>query len=242
MDEPSLEIEKPNAVGTLDRITTNVAIALIGVVPTFLTCIVAPWRLTDLLKRDAPEGRSGMLLAPGAFFPLSLLASMIAGALLTTPEIASNNGAFLGPNLALSIQSAVSEGNVWRTVGIIMPIYAFAVLAGALGALLKGRAHPDWNLRVSLRAAFYVVGVFVSWVILSTAAIDIVRASTKNYQLVQTLTMFVTLPALGVIVWIYFWFFRNGGAISLIRSGILSAAMMALTILAIVAVGILSSL
>lgn len=225
----------------MDRITTNVAISLIAVVPTFLTCIFTPWRLCDLLKQDNPNGRSGILLSPGAFFPLSLLISMVAGALLTTPEIANNNGAFLGPNLALSILSSVSDGDVWRTVGIIMPIYAFTVLAGSLGLLLKRWARRDWSLLVSLRAVFYVAGAFVSWVILSTAAIDIVRASTQNYPLVETLTMLMTLPTLGVIFWMYFWFFRNGGELSLMRSGFLSAAMMALILFAIIALGVLSS-
>lgn len=242
MDEPSLDLEKPNAVGALDRITTNVAISLIAVVPTFLTCILAPWRLSDLLNRDDPEGRSGMLLAPGAFLPLSLLLSMISGALLTTPEIAKNSGAFLGPNLALSIQSAVSDGDVWRAVGIIMPIYVFAVLAGSLGFLLKWWSHRDWTLRVSLRAVFYVLGAFVSWVILSTSVIDMVRASTQDPQLVGTLTMLITTPALGLIYWMYFWFFRNGGELSLIRSGLLSGAMMALLLFAIVLMGIFSDL
>ncbi len=241
MDEPSLDLEKPNAVGALDRITTNVAISLLAVVPTFLTCIIAPWRLSGLLKGDDPNGRSGMLLAPGAFFPLSLLLSMILGALLTTPELANRNGAFLGPNLALSIQDAISQGDVWKAVGTIMPIYAFAVIAGALGAILGRWAQQDWSLRISLRAAFYIVGAFVSWVILSTAAIDITRASTRNYQLVETLTLFMTLPALAVIGWMYFWFFRAEGEVSMARSTILSIAMMALILLAVIALGILSS-
>ncbi|MEL7030649.1 MAG: hypothetical protein AAGL97_03625 [Pseudomonadota bacterium] len=241
MNEPSLDLEKPNAVGALDRVTTNVAMSLIAVVPTFLTCIVAPWRLSELLKRDDPEGRLGMRLAPGAFFPLALLLSMIAGALLTTPELANRNGAFLGPNLALAIQSAISEGDIWRTVGTVLPIYAFAVVAGSLGALLNRWAHEDWGLRVSLRAAFYVVGAFVSWVILSTAAIDLVRASTQNFQLANTLSVVITVPSLVAIVWMYFWFFRNGGDISWIRSGLLTIAMMVLLLITMVLVGVLAS-
>ena len=203
MDDPSLDFEKPNAVGALDRITTNVALSLIAVVPTFLTCVVAPWRLSGLLKGDAPEGRDGMRLSPGAFFPLCLLFSMIIGAQLTTPEIARNNGAFLGPNLALSIQSAIADGDLWRTVSIVMPVYAFAVLTGMLGVAVKSWAHKDWTLRVSIRAAFYVFGVIVSWIILSTAVIDIVRASTQSAQAVDTLMTLVPVPVLWVVFWMY---------------------------------------
>ena len=241
MDEPSLDLEKPNAVGALDRITTNVAISLLAVVPTFITCIIAPWRLSGLIKGDDPNGRAGMLLAPGAFFPLSLLLSMIAGALLTTPELANRNGAFLGPNLALSIQDAISQGDVWRTIGTIMPIYAFTIVAGALGAILGKWAQQEWSLRISLRAAFYIVGAFVSWVILTTAAIDITRASTQNYQLVETLTLVMTLPALAVVLWMYFWFFRAEGAVSFVRSTLLSIAMMALLLFAVTGMGLMSN-
>jgi hypothetical protein len=236
MTEPSLDLDKPNAVGTLDRLTTNVALSLIAVVPTFFACIFRPWRLATLIRQDDPEGRCGMLLAPGAFFPLSLLVSMIAGALLTTPEIASNNGAYLGPGLALSIQSAVSEGDVWKTIAIIMPIYGVAVLVGTAGSILKYWTHGDWTLRVSLRAVFYVAGAFVSWVILSTAAIDLIRVSTGNTELVNLLLSLVGLPSIGGMAWMYFWFLRNDGAISRVRSGILSGAMLVLTILSVIGV------
>ncbi len=242
MDEPSLDLEKPNAVGALDRITTNVALSLIATVPTFLTCLVAPWRLTGLLTGDDPDGRQGMRLAPGAFFPLSLLISMIIGAQLTTPELARNNGAFLGPNLALSIQSAIAEGDVWRTVSTVMPIYAFAVLTGTLGLAVKFWAHKDWTLRVSIRAAFYVFGVIISWIILSTAAIDIVRASTEGTQAVDAMMMLVPLPVLGAAFWMYFWFFRNDGELSFLRSSILSIVMIALMVVALIAMGLFLSL
>ncbi|NQY12753.1 MAG: hypothetical protein HRT81_02700, partial [Henriciella sp.] len=187
MSEPSLELDKPQAIATLDRLTTNVALSLVAVIPTFFVCILQPWRVANLVREDHPEGRSGMLLSPGAYFPLSLLVSMIAGAVLTTPEIADYNGAYLGPDLALSIQAAMSEGDIWKTIAIIMPIYGFAVLAGALGLSLKVFASEDWSLRTSLRTVFYVVGTFVSWVILSTAAIDLVRVHSQNRDLVNTL-------------------------------------------------------
>ncbi|MFN3214585.1 MAG: hypothetical protein ACE37M_15880 [Henriciella sp.] len=242
MDEPSLDLERPHAIGALDRVTTNVAISLIAVIPTFLACIVTPWRLTELLKQDSPEGRTGMLLAPGAFFPLSLLISMTAGALLTTPELASNDGSFLGPNLALSIQSAVSDGDVWRAIGIVMPIYGFAVLAGSLGLVLRSWAHRDWNLRFSLRAVFYVMGTFVSWIIISSAVIDIVRASTRSSEWTATLALLISTPAIGIIFWMFFWFFHNKGELSWVRSGLLAGAMMALSVLLLVAIGVISDL
>lgn len=225
MPEPSLELDKPQAIATLDRLTTNVALSLVAVVPTFFVCILQPWRVSKLVREDHPEGRSGMLLSPGAYFPLSLLVSMTAGAVLTTPEIANYNGAYLGPDLALSIQAAMSEGDVWKTIAIIMPIYGFTILAGALGLVLKLFASKDWTLRTSLRSVFYVIGTLVSWVILSTAAIDLVRVHSQNPGLVNALTAIISVPVLGVMVWMFFWIFRNDGALSYVRSGLLSLAM-----------------
>ena len=240
MTEPSIDLDKPNAMGTLDRLTTNVAISLLAVVPTFFTCIFTPWRVSALLKQDDPEGRSGMLLAPGAFFPLSLLISMMLGAMLTTPEIANNNGSFLGPRLALSIQSAVSEGDVWRTIATIIPIYGFAILVGALGVILKPLAHPDWTLRVSLRAVFYVTGVFVSWIILSTAAIDLIRVTTNDRDLVGAIMGFIPIPSFIAMLWIYVWFFRDDGRTPWYRAGLLSVAMIVFKFLVVIALGMLT--
>ncbi len=224
MSGPSLELEKPNAIGGLDKLVTNFAISAIAVLPTFLICIFMPWRVRELLDRDEPDGRKGMLLAPGAFFPLSLLLSFMVAGLLATPETLSNNGAFIGPGLALAVKSAASEGNIWKIIATIMPIYGNAILIGVLGVLLKPWAYPNWTLRVSLRAAFYVVAVLVSWMILSSAVIDLIVVSTGNKAIQSAIYSKLLIPTIGYVIWVYFWFFRNGGAISWMRSGALSLA------------------
>ena len=239
MPGPSIDLEKPNALGGLDRLVTNFAIAMIAVVPTFLTCIFMPWRLEKLLGRDDPDGRVGMLLAPGAFFPLSLMVSLLIAALLSTPETVSNNGAFIGPGLAVAVQSAASDGDIWKIVAIIMPIYGAAIFLGLLGIVLKPWAHKSWSLRVSLRAAFYVFGALISWLILTTAIIDLVQLSTGNYKIGSTLYSIIIVPTVGVILWMYFCFFRNGGAVSRIRSGMLSASMLGLVVALMAAIDFL---
>ena len=230
MSGPNLDLEKSNAIGGLDRLVTNFAISAIAVLPTFWTCIVKPWRLTKLLDRDDPDGRMGMLLAPGAFFPLSLMVSFITAALLATPETVSNNGAFIGPGLALSVQSAASAGDLWKIIATIMPIYGTAVLIGLLGTVLKPWAHQDWTLRVSLRAAFYVTAVLVSWLMLTGAGIDLIRLSTGKNEIASVLYSILIVPTCGFVIWTYFWFFRNNGSVSWVRSGALSVAMFGLIV------------
>lgn len=224
MSGPSLDLEKPNLIGGLDRLVTNFAISAIAVVPTFMTCIVKPWRVRPLLERDDPDGRMGMLLAPGAFFPLALMVSFIIAALLATPETIQTNGSYIGPDLAVAVQSAASEGDVWKIIATILPIYGMAVFFGLLATALKPWAGQDWTLRVSLRAALYIIGVLTSWMILITAVADLIQLSTGRYETASMLYKIVIIPTLGAIFWMYFWFFRNNGSVSKRRSAALSLA------------------
>ena len=228
MSGPNIDLEKPNAIGGLDRLVTNFALSAIAVFPTFWTCIAMPWRLRPLLDRDDPDGSMGMLLAPGAFFPLALMVSFLMGAALSTPETVSNNGSFIGPDLAVSVQSAASKGDIWKIIATVMPLYGASIYIGLLGVTLKRWTHQAWTLRVSLRAAFYVMAVLISWIILTTAIIDLIWLKTGKNDIFQTSFLFVTIPALGFFFWIYFWFFRNDGAVSKIRSAALTLSMFGL--------------
>ena len=238
MSGPSLDLEKPNLIGGLDKLVTNFAISAIAVVPTFLTCIVKPWRLRALIDQDLPDGRRGLLLGPGAYFPLSLMVAFIVAALLATPETINTNSAFIGPGLAVSVQSAASEGDVWKIIATIMPIYGLTIVLGLLGLCLKSWAGESWTLRVSLRAAFYVAATLISWAILVTAIVDLIRISTVNFD-VQSIYMFVVVPTASAVLWMYFWFFQNNGTVSYLRSGALCAAMFGLIVAMIVVMEIL---
>lgn len=239
MSGPSVDLEKPNIIGGLDKLVTNFAIAAIAVLPTFWACIAKPWRLRPLLDRDEPDGRMGMLLAPGAFFPLALMVSFLIAALLATPETLSNNNSFIGPGLAVSVQSAAANGDIWKIIATITPIYGVAVLIGLLGAFLKPWAQQDWTLRVSLRAAFYLVAVLISWMILSSAVIELIRVSTGSYESVSFLMPIFISLAIGFVIWMYFYFFRNSGSVSWIRSGALSLAMLGLIVAVFVGIDVL---
>lgn len=228
MSGPDLDLEKPNAIGGLDKLVTNFALSVIAVFPTFFACVVMPWRLTPLLERDNPDGRKGILLTPGAYFPLCLLVAFIVAALLATPETLSSNNSFIGPDLAVSVQNAASEGNVWKIVAIIMPIYGTAILMGVLGTCLKPWAGEGWTLRVSLRAAFYVTATMISWLLLSSALLDWMRVSSGSMTLPSYVYLFLLVPTISWIVWIYYWFFRNDGARSQARSRALAFGMLGL--------------
>jgi len=222
MSEPSIDLEKPNLLGGLDKLMTHFAIAMIAVIPTYFTCITAPWRLRALINTIEPDGRRGMLLSPGAFFFLSIMGSFIIAAILSTPETRNYNGSYIGPNLALAVQKAASEGNVWKLIGTIMPIYGATVFFGLIGTLLKPWADRNWTLQASLRTAFYSMGMLVSWIILTTSVVDSIRLHSGNDNIVSTLYGIFIPIGLAAFIWVYAGAFRNEGQTSWIKSAILA--------------------
>ena len=239
MSGSNFDAEEPNALGRLDKFVTNFAISVIAVFPTFLTCVVKPWRLRDLLDRDEPEGRIGVLLAPGAFLILSLLVSFIIAAMLSTPETINYNGSYIGPRLAVAVQSAASDGNIWKLAGMIMPIYGLTIFLGVIGQILRPWAGESWSLRVSLRAAFYLIGALASWLMLTTAVIDLVRLRTGSNDIASSMYAMLIIPTAGTILWIYYNFFRNGNAVSKRKSAVLSLSMVSLIIASMVGIDLL---
>lgn len=222
MSGPDLDLEKPNVIGGLDKLVTYFAISAIAVVPTFFSCVVMPWRLTRLIGREVPEGREGLSLAPGAYFPLALMVAFITAAILSTPETLSRDNSYIGPGLAVSVQTAAAAGDVWKLVATIMPLYGSAVFLGLLGLILKPLAGPDWSLRSSIRAAFYVMGTLLAWLILVTGVVDLIGVLTENPRLGISVFPILLVPTTLVILWMNFWFVYRNGAISRVRAGGLS--------------------
>lgn len=231
MSGPDIDLEKPNAIGGLDRLVTNFALSVVAVVPTLGAALFQPWRLVPLLDSDEPDGRDGLLLSPGAFLPLSLLVVLILSSVFTTTEAIEFDRSFIGPGLASSVSDAASEGDIWKTVSLIMPIYAVTILLGVLGGLLKPWAGHWWTLRTSLRASFYVTATMTCWIMLYSTGINILRAAIDDAQLVSTLYSLNAVPVLAICFWVYFWIFRVGGSHAWMRSGILTIAMMSLALL-----------
>ncbi len=228
MNEPDVDLGQRNIIGGLDRIVTNLGLALVAAVVTLFVAIVQPWRLARLLESDEPEGRDGVLLSPGAYLPLSLAIVLIAAATVTTAETLEANQGFIGPTLAVAVATAIGEGDLWKTLSIVLPIYGYAVCFGVVGVLLTRWAGPWWTLRTSLRAAFYQLATVICWIVLSSAAIDAVRATGAHDGTWRLLYMLNTIPIVGLSLWMYFWFFESDDATSTGRAVLLALAMGAL--------------
>ena len=233
MPSSDYDLQKPNILGGLDKLATHFGIAILAVFPTFLTCLIRPARLRPLIDRIEPDGRKGLLLAPGAFFFLALFVAFILAAMMSTPETLSRNGAYIGPDLAVRVQSAAAEGNFWKLLGTILPIYGAAIMLGLLGVVLKPFAGEGWSLQSSIRTALYVMGVIVSWALLTTAVVDLAQLRAGNDKDMSFLYGFAVVPVIFVFFWIYLWVFRNGGMLSWRRSVLLALSMFGLIFLVI---------
>lgn len=225
MSGPSIDLEDRNPLGGLDRLVTGIGLAMIAVFPTLAAAIVRPWKLAPLLIADEPDGRSGMILSPGAFFVLSLAVILILVGLLVTPEMVEVNGGLIGPRLALDVAGSAREGDIWKTLSQIAPIFLIALLFGVLGRVLTRWAGSWWDLRVSLRASFYAIAIAICWIILSSLAIDTVGVLHRDWGVTRFLYTVNTAPILALPVWVYFWCFKSGGNLSTTRALVLTAAM-----------------
>ncbi len=239
MSGPSIDLEKPNILGGLDKLATHFGMAFIAVFPTYFTCIIRPWRLWPLIDKEEPDGRKGVLLSPGPFFFFALLVSFIIAAILATPETLDYNGAYIGPDLAVAVQNAASEGNIWKLIGTIMPIYGAAVMLGLLCLCLRPWVGPGWTLRVSLRAAFYVMGTLVSWLLLVTAVADLARLQSGNNTIPSIIYQGVLIPTIFALIWIYAGFLSGSGTVSRRKSFALAFAMFGLLIALIVGIDLI---
>jgi hypothetical protein len=229
MSDPDIDLEDRNPLGGIDLLTTGVGMAVIAVFPTFLASIFTPWKLIPMLGEDVPEGREGMLLAPGAYFVLMLAATMIFVGLTATDDTVARDGSLIGPGLARSISDAATEGNVWKTLLRIAPIFVFALGLGTIGRLFTRWVGPWWTLRTSVRTSFYIVATFISFVILLGAVFEWVVATSNGAISIASLYTYSGVPILVLPFWIYTALLKFGGNISWLRSIII--AVMTLVIL-----------
>lgn len=237
MSGPNIDLEERNPLGGLDRLATGIGLAMIAVFPTLGAAIFTPWKLAPLVIADDPDGRQGMILSPGAYFVLSLVVVLVFVGSLVTPEIVQRNSGTIGPKLALDVASAAAEGDIWKTLSRIAPVFIVAVMFGVLGRMLTRFAGSWWNIRVSLRTSFYAVATAICWIILSSLLIDWIGLILGDREYRQDLYDMNAFPILFLPMWVYFWCFKTGGTMSAVRAMTLTVAMGVLIIGSIISLG-----
>lgn len=232
MSDPDIDLEDRNTLGGIDLLTTGVGMAIIAIFPTFLASIFTPWKLTPMLSKDVPDGRQGLLLAPGAYFVLMLAATMIFVGLTVNDDVVARDGSLIGPGLARSISEAASEGNVWKTLLRITPIFLFALAFGVIGRLFTRWIGPWWTLRTSVRTSFYSVATFISFIILIGALFEWIVALSNNRISIASLYAISGIPILLLPFWTYLSALKFGSGISWLRSSLIAFIVFAIIITA----------
>ena len=227
-----MEIDERNFIGGLDRLTLGVAGGILSVFPTIFELIVRPWRLVPLLEEPEPDGHKGALLSPGVFFVASITVFMLIASWLIPPEAAKYNNSLIGPSLAMDIASAMNEGDIGQVAARIAPIYGLAIGAGVAVMLVARLLLKGWNSYMSLGASFYQMATSISWIIATTALIELAGATIAR-EAASYLYLFNSVPIFLIPVWQYFAFFRASGDASRGRS-LLGAILVILLILIII--------
>lgn len=238
MSDPDIDLDNRNPLGGLDSLATGAALAVVAVIPTLMACILTPWKLVSMLN-DAPNlGRRGLLLAPGAYFVLALATILIFVGFTASESTIARDGSLIGPGFARGVSDAASEGNVWKTLSRIAPIFIFAIFLGVIGRGLTRWAGSWWSLRTSLRASFYIVATFLSCIILLGAFFEWVGVLIENRALAHSLYSMSGVPNIILPVWMYAAFFKFGGGISWSRALVLAVAIFVMLILCVLIIGL----
>lgn len=131
MDDYDIDLEDKNVVGSIDRSIVNFGLVFLALVPTYFHLIFNPKSFVTLLRGEAIDGREGLRLGPGITFVFTILVLLGVGYLvrgLVSPvEIAGETG-----EPSSGIRSAVSEGNLWRSIIMSLPLYFAALLLGVI--------------------------------------------------------------------------------------------------------------
>ncbi|MEM1381474.1 MAG: hypothetical protein AAGH41_12700 [Pseudomonadota bacterium] len=204
-DEPPQE---RNTLGVLDGSLTVLGVALLGLVPTLLASVFWPRALAPMVRQSHPRGLSGIFIAPGAFFVLSMIAVTI-----TVSRLVPESGGML-IQLGSDLGSATEAGEIWRVASTMLPLFVLAVVIGGLTHLgAKLTRWEDWPLDASIRGGFYAVVGLSVWMM----ALEVLTASLAQHP-ISWLREAVAMSGLAVaVVWVLFGLTNRSGACALRR-------------------------
>ena len=244
----TIDLTEKNIIGAIDRFATNIALAGLAIIPSCLIVIFMPWRLTPMIVNDKPDGRTGPLLAPGIFFPLTVISSIVLIANIV-PELApaaidasanaeaavpsgTRRATFIGGDDIRQMAAAWRAGDINQILLVFLPVFAVCVITFAATSWIQIIVGRWWTMRTAVRSGFYIFGALigsVSAVALMTSQMEV---SDSPGALILALGLMAFFP------WCYMGILKAGGVEG--KWQLISAAMLAsLTMLFVNAVTIL---
>ena len=234
------DLDRRDAVGSVNRIVMNVGFAVIGAIPTLVVALLTPWKLGPLVLDDEPLGRRGLLLAPGVYFLIALTVVMLFTAILIpgAEDVSAEPEPFVGPGFARAVLEAVEAGNLWKTLSVMAPIYVVALVLAVAIAGLRMIAGPWLTLERSMRLSLYLVTTLIGFAATAGAVIDALNRVVGDNPIVAALTAALGGAVLVTALYTSFFLFRQGPGVGVLRA----AALSALTVLLFIVIAGLESI
>jgi len=191
----NVDITDQNIIGAIDHFATNIALAGLAILPSFLIVIFAPWRLTPMVIEGRPDGRSGLLLAPGIFFLLIVVLTI-----LLTASIA--------PEAISRMAEAWRAGDINQILMVLLPVFAICVITSASSAWLRVIVGGWWSIRTAIRSGFYIFGAIIGL----AAVFSWIPLLDLSSELTALISAIFSFGILAVIAWCLFGIFKAGSA------------------------------
>ena len=238
MSNDIARVEETNFFGAVDRFVTNSALVGLALIPSVFMIFLTPWRLVSMVKDESGSGRDRGLLAPGLFFLLSTIATILALANLAPGFLDSStsantveSGAVLGSDDVSQIASAWHSGELNQITITIVPTFGYCVLVFSATLWLRWIVGPWWSISTAIRSGFYIFGGIIgSTGILLTALLN----TPASEAFIVRASLVASILFSGLVIWVFFWIFRVGGQISVLKG--LAAAILATITVTVVSI------
>jgi hypothetical protein len=222
MQGDNSDITDKDFYGAIDRFVTNTALAGLALIPCVISVFALPWRLPAMISPERGSGRDGILLAPGLFFLLSSLFSILVISLLTIAtgtlsesaqtgdggvNLGASDGVRIGSVDPTVITAAWQSGEYNAIVTTILPLFGLCVISFASTAWLKRFVGAWWTVRAAVRTGFYVFGALLGF-----SAIVVVlsfKVGLSDGQ-VSAVSSTISVLLMLLIPWVYYWVFKKG--------------------------------
>lgn len=154
MDPQDIDIEEKNFAGNIDRAVINLGLVCLAILPTYFHLIFRPKSMIPLLRGEEPDARHGLKLGPGLTFVLTILLLLAVGYFFRDVAAEASTTSET-PATSSGIRSAVSEGNLWRSVILSLPLYFAALTIGVIVHLSHMIMRKKADLTHSISTGLY---------------------------------------------------------------------------------------
>jgi hypothetical protein len=133
--------------------------AVIAIIPTYLYLIFKPQSMSYMLLAEEADGRQGLKLGPGITLIFTIFVMIGFGYLfsdVSADTLESGRG---------GLRSAVSEGNVWRSVFLSLPLFFGALIVGVLFHISHRIIRKTSNLTQAVGMGLYMISTTLLFIL-----------------------------------------------------------------------------